>query len=195
MQISSGWAKGARLATPQGDTTRPTAAKVRAAALNILMPLLQEASFLDLFAGSGAMGLEAVSRGARSATFVDQAPGAIKALRANISEVLRRATAQNLIAPELRVHSGPLPVALGRLSAPSSGPFDLVFVDPPYRDVPMLAADILTGLVNLVAPSATVLFESAVGAEAAINTAAQGAWVIVKQRAYGETLLTMLEKT
>ena len=161
----------------------------------MLMPLLHEASFLDLFAGSGAMGLEAVSRGARSAIFVDQAPGAVKVLRANIAEVLRRATAQNLLAPELRVHSGPLPEALGRLSGPSSGPFDIVFVDPPYRDVPQQAVDILTGLARLVAPSATVLFESAVGAEAVLNAAAQGTWAVIKQRAYGETLLTMLEKS
>ncbi|MFV7904247.1 RsmD family RNA methyltransferase, partial [Enterococcus faecium] len=103
MQISSGWAKGMRLMTPRGDGTRPTAAKVRAAALNMLMPVLPGSRFLDLFAGSGGMGLEAVSRGASAAFFVDKAPPALAALRQNVAELTRRAQAQGLTVPHLSV--------------------------------------------------------------------------------------------
>ena len=191
MLISSGWAKGARLATPAGEGTRPTAVKVRAAALNKLMPELPGAQFLDLFAGSGAMGLEAVSRGAARSVFVEQAPAALKALRTNIAEVERRAVSQGLEVPALSVLAGSLPGALAKLR----GPFDVVFIDPPYKDVATLAPQLLGGLVTLTADEAVVLFESAAADAALVVAAAANIWQVYDQRAYGETMLTMLIKS
>lgn len=190
MQISSGWAKGLQLATPRGDTTRPTAAKVRAAALNMLAPELDGARFLDLFAGSGGMGLEAVSRGAASAVFVDQAAPAIAAVRKNIAEMERRAAAQGLARPSLTVLTGAAPAILTRLT----GTFDLIFIDPPYRDVAALAPLLLAALTPFAQTGAVLLFESA-ASEAPILAQPLADWGLLKQRAYGESSLTMLEKS
>ena len=85
MRIVAGRWGGRRLTTPKGLATRPTADRVREALFSILGDRVQDARVLDLFAGSGALGLEALSRGARSATFVESAPAALAALRANLA--------------------------------------------------------------------------------------------------------------
>ena len=191
MHITSGWAKGARLKVPAGEATRPTAAKVRAAALNMLNTVLPGANVLDLYAGSGGLGLEAISRGAASAVLVEAARPALAALRANIAEFERRAQSQALARPELTVLPATLPAGLAKLS----GAFDVILVDPPYKDVAGVVSALLTGLVTLAAPGATLLFESDVSARLSIESAAAPSWVLIKQRAYGETLLTVLEKS
>ncbi|MBM4251453.1 MAG: 16S rRNA (guanine(966)-N(2))-methyltransferase RsmD [Deltaproteobacteria bacterium] len=188
MLISSGWAKGARLQVPPGDATRPTAVKVRAAALNMLAHDLPGAQVLDLFAGSGAMGLEAVSRGAARAVFVEHAAPALKALKANIAEVERRARVQGLDQPPLSVLARSLPESLTALR----GPFDVVFIDPPYNLVSKLAVPLLAGIAGLVAEGGIVLCESAAADAEAIVAAAASGWQVHQQRAYGETALVML---
>jgi 16S rRNA (guanine966-N2)-methyltransferase len=190
MLISSGWAKGARLQVPPGDATRPTAIKVRAAALNMLTADLPGAHVLDLFAGSGAMGLEAVSRGAARAVFVEHAAPALRALKSNIGEVERRAKAQGLDQPPLAVLARSLPESLTALK----GPFDIAFIDPPYNLVSKLAAPLLEGLAGLIVEGGIVLFESAaVDADTIVAAAASGpGWQLHQKRAYGETALVML---
>jgi len=194
LQISSGWARGLRLAAPQGEATRPTAAKVRAATLNRFAADLEGARFLDLFAGSGAMGLEAVSRGARACVFVEKASPALSCLRQNLAEARRRAAAQRLGEPELTVLPLAVEAALPRLAA--HGPFDLVFVDPPYRDVPALAGPLLAALASVTTDGALVAFESAAddGEALAEAAAAGGVWTVLKQKAYGVTMVTVLTK-
>ncbi|HEY9723891.1 MAG TPA: RsmD family RNA methyltransferase, partial [Oscillatoriaceae cyanobacterium] len=85
LAIISGSARGRRLKTLEGEATRPTAAKVRAALMSMLAPWLPEASWLDLYAGSGAIGLEAASRGATRVVLVEQAAPAIAVIRENLA--------------------------------------------------------------------------------------------------------------
>lgn len=131
MRIVAGSLGGRRLAAPGGRSTRPTSDKVREAVFAILGPPPPGAQVLDLFAGSGAMAIEALSRGAATATLVESARGAIATLRANLTElgVTDRAT---VLATDV----------LAYLRGPVRGqPFSWVFIDPPYAST--LAADAL----------------------------------------------------
>src|SRR5688500_5845100 len=120
MRIIAGTLGGRRLQAPAGDDTRPTADRVREALFSILGPPPEGARVLDLCAGAGGLGLEALSRGAASAVFVDADRRAIEALRANIEALGVGATSQ--------VHKGDARTQLRKLA----GPFDWVFADPPY---------------------------------------------------------------
>src|SRR5262245_48215105 len=123
MRIIAGALKGARLVTPRGHRTRPTADQVRIALMDTLMPSLPGASFLDLFAGAGGVGLEALSRGAARAVLVERDADAAAALRRNVTTL--RLARQARVLP---MDSGR---ALNRLAAAGER-FDLVFLDPPY---------------------------------------------------------------
>jgi len=120
VRIIAGSRKGARIFAPKGRDTRPTADRVREAAFNLIGPV-EGATVLDLFAGSGAMGLEALSRGAEVADFVEVSPKSLAALRANADSlgagsaaVIHRADAMRFVE-KLEAHS-----------------YDVAFADPPY---------------------------------------------------------------
>ena len=121
MRIVAGEFGGRRLVVPRDGRVRPTADRVREAWMSILAPELAGARVLDLFAGSGALGLEALSRGAASATFVELAPSSLEALKANI-EALG-------VAHRVTVRRGD---ALRFVQALEPGAFDVAFADPPY---------------------------------------------------------------
>jgi 16S rRNA (guanine966-N2)-methyltransferase len=118
--IAGDWG-GRQIQAPTGRRTRPTTDRVREAWMSIVAPALDGARVLDLFAGSGALGLEALSRGAASATFVENAPAALRALRANLDDLGAAARAEIVRSDALRY--------VGALEA---GAFDLAFADPPY---------------------------------------------------------------
>ena len=124
MRIIAGAARGRRLAAVGGREVRPTGDRVREALFSILGERVVGCRFLDLFAGTGAVGLEALSRGAVFAHFVEESRKARELIQRNI-ELLRFET-------QAKVSSGSLPSALGRLLRNESG-YDLVFADPPYR--------------------------------------------------------------
>ena len=146
MRIIGGAWGGRRIVTPKGTSTRPTSDRVREALFSILGPLDGE-RVLDLFAGSGALGLEALSRGAGSATFVDRAPAAINAVRANLDTVGGEAEV-------LRVD-----VRSFLRDAPGRGAiYDLVFLDPPYGEAVRLGPEL--ELRGLLGPGARVVSES-----------------------------------
>ncbi len=121
MRIVAGSAKGRRLASPAGPT-RPTSDRAREALFNSLTLLvdLEGARVLDLYAGTGAVGLEALSRGAAEAVLVESDRGAVEVLRRNI---------EGVGLPGARVVKRPVAAFL---AAPPGVPFDLVFADPPY---------------------------------------------------------------
>ena len=121
MRIVAGELGGRRLRLPKDGRVRPTADRVREAWMSILGEDLRGARVLDLFAGSGALGLEALSRGAAKATFVELNPPSLEALRANI-ETLG-------VGERVQVHRGDALRFAGGLEA---GAFDLAFADPPY---------------------------------------------------------------
>lgn len=121
MRVVSGTARGRRLAVPGGDRTRPTADRVREAIFNSLHSLgvVVDAAVLDPFAGSGALGIEALSRGAASCTFVEQDRAALTVIRDNI-EMLGFGDRARVVAGD------------GRSFLASAGGFDLLLLDPPY---------------------------------------------------------------
>src|SRR3954468_19260619 len=118
MRIVAGRWRGRRLVAPPGRTTRPTSDRVREALFSILGPLDGE-RVLDLYAGSGAVGLEALSRGAAEATLVERDPAALRALRANVEA----------LGADARVIAGDVAAFL-RSAAQADGHYDLVFLDP-----------------------------------------------------------------
>lgn len=193
MQISSGWAKGMSLAVPAGLATRPTAAKVRAAILNALAPVLDGALVLDVFAGSGALGIEAVSRGARGAVFVEQASAAVTCLKKNLIELERRALKQGLEVPELEVLARSADAAMAR--AQSLGPFDVLCMDPPYKEAEAWLEKLAGPLAAAAAEEALLVVEAgAVDLGALAATIPGFPWRLRREKHYGETTVTVWEK-
>lgn len=149
MRLTGGLDRGRRLIAPRGQRTRPTAAKVREAIFNILGPAT-DGHVLDLYAGTGALGLEALSRGAASVVFVERDHAPLSALRRNIKELGAADRAQVIGAD---VCSG-----LRRLATTSQGRFNWVFMDPPYvKETEGVLAE-LSGS-GLLAPCAVVILE------------------------------------
>jgi 16S rRNA (guanine966-N2)-methyltransferase len=175
VRIISGSLGGRTIRAPRGDRTRPTADKVRQATFNILANLgPPPTAVLDLYAGSGALGLEAISRGAARATFVDHAAESVRCIAANARDLG--------VADRADVIRADLPQALAAALARLRGPFDLVFIDPPYAAgavEPVLAA-----LPPLLAPGALVVVEhdrrSAPGPQI-------GPLSLLDRRRYGDT--------
>ncbi|HEY7614398.1 MAG TPA: 16S rRNA (guanine(966)-N(2))-methyltransferase RsmD [Gemmatimonadales bacterium] len=121
MRIVAGEFGGRRIVVPRDGRVRPTADRVREAWMSILAPELEHARVLDLFAGSGALGLEALSRGAANATFVELAPASLEALRANIDALG--------VGDRADVRRGD---ALRFVHGLDAGAYDVAFADPPY---------------------------------------------------------------
>lgn len=144
MRIIAGIYRSRPLAAPHGMATRPTSDRLRETLFNVLAPRIEGAAFLDLYAGSGAVGLEAVSRGALRVTCVERAPAALKALRANLAALG--------IGSGFRVHAGSVASFLSRCGRDSRDTFDIVFLDPPYD-----AADEYEAALALLGGAATGL--------------------------------------
>jgi 16S rRNA (guanine(966)-N(2))-methyltransferase RsmD len=123
MRIIAGTFRSRALEAPAGLATRPTSDRLRETLFNVLAPRIKGAAFLDLYAGSGAVGIEAVSRGAAQVTFVERAPAALKVLRANLDRLG--------LSEGFRIHTGSVGSFLRRPLAGAAG-FDVVFLDPPY---------------------------------------------------------------
>jgi 16S rRNA (guanine966-N2)-methyltransferase len=156
-RIIAGRAGGTVLAAPPSGT-RPTSDRVRESLFAALesADVLDDARVADLYAGTGALGLEAVSRGAASADLVEQAPAAEKLTRSNAARVLK-AMGGGLPASAVRVHRQ----SVGMFVAAARGPFDLVFLDPPYDLGDGELARVLTALEASLAPGALVVVERA----------------------------------
>jgi 16S rRNA (guanine966-N2)-methyltransferase len=146
--IAGEWG-GRRLVAPPGAATRPTSDRVREALFSVLGERVSGARVLDLFAGSGALGLEALSRGAAEATFVDSAPAALKALRSNLASLGAEAVVRR--ADALRFATN---------AAAAGDQYDLVFLDPPYRLAGRLGAQLSAILPAVIAPGGAVVAES-----------------------------------
>lgn len=154
MRITGGEARGIPLVLPKGDSVRPATDAMRQAVFSSLASRVPGARFLDLFAGSGAYGLEALSRGARGGVFVEKNPKAAACIRQNITAVcksLRRDEADLQV-----VNADATSVALGGAGVP-----DLVFIDPPYEAIAALAAGLFERVGALLAqhPDPVVVFE------------------------------------
>lgn len=154
MRISGGAARGITLAVPRGDLVRPATDGMRQAIFSSLGARVVGARFLDLFAGSGAYGLEALSRGAAGGSFVEQSPKAIRCIRQNIAAVCKSLG---------RDESGLGVIQADARMVPLGGEVpDLVFIDPPYDLIPEAAPVLFERLAAALAtkPDALILFEA-----------------------------------
>jgi 16S rRNA (guanine966-N2)-methyltransferase len=148
MRIVGGRLGGRTVHAPRGRATRPTPERVREALFSVLVSV-EGLRVLDLFAGSGALGLEAMSRGAASATFVDSSAAAIAAIRRNLEELgvdaeVRRQRASAFLERALK----------------DARQYDLVFLDPPYRHATVLGRELSQALQPVLTPGARVVAES-----------------------------------
>jgi 16S rRNA (guanine966-N2)-methyltransferase len=172
VRVVAGVAGGRRLRAPEGRRIRPTSERVREAMFNALgsMDELVGRRVVDLFAGTGALGIEALSRGAASATFVDADQGAIRAIEANLS-----ATG---LGDRARVVHDDVQRFLGR---PGTGPFDLAFADPPYAfaDWAALLDRVPAGLIVI---------------EARSHVEVGDGWRALRSRRYGDTVVTLARR-
>lgn len=182
MRVIAGSAKGHRLSAPPGREARPTGDRVREALFSILAAEVAEARVCDLFAGSGALGIEALSRGAAYAAFVDRAPRAVAAIEDSL--------ARTGLAGRAAVHR----VDAARFChAPSGGPFDLVFADPPYKEPLDRVYQLLDDLraVGGLAGEAAVVIERA-RRDPGLDRAPPGWLAPETERTYGDTVVLIL---
>lgn len=154
MRISGGIARGIPLLVPKGDAVRPATDGARQAVFSSLGARVPGARFLDLFAGSGAYGLEALSRGAAGGIFVEQNAKAAACVKQNIAAVCKSLGRDLRDLTVLQADARIVPLAGG--DAP-----DLVFIDPPYEIIPEIAPALFPRLADALAPkpNAIVVFE------------------------------------
>ena len=155
MRVVAGTYRSRQLVAPRGAATRPTSDRLRETLFNVLTPRIEGARFADLYAGSGAVGLEALSRGAGHCTFVEQAPPAITAIRANLATLG--------IARDFSLEARSVKRSLEHL-ATAQPRFDIVFLDPPYDAAAEYIATlnrIAADAASLLAPDARVVAEHA----------------------------------
>lgn len=170
MRVVAGELRGRRIEAPPGNDTRPTTDKVREAVFNALgsLDLVRDAVVLDLYAGTGALGIEALSRGAASCTFVERDRTALRVLRANLDQ--------------LGVRDRTTVLAGNALAMAPGVPADLVLADPPYGfdQWPQLLAAVRADFVV---------------AEAEQEVPAPDGWTATRAKRYGRTWVTFLERT
>jgi 16S rRNA (guanine966-N2)-methyltransferase len=172
VRVVAGIYGGRRLVAPPGDATRPTSDRVREALFSVLGASISGARVLDLFAGSGALGIEALSRGAATAVFVDSARAAVKAIRANLDALGIEATVLPIAARQ----------AL-RAAADRGEAYDLVFLDPPYRHAAELGRELSEALPAVLALGARVVSESDRRARLELDLP------MTDERRYGDTVI------
>jgi 16S rRNA (guanine966-N2)-methyltransferase len=180
MRITGGQAKGRILASPRGLKIRPTTDRVREAIFNILGQDLSGLKILDLFAGTGCLGLEALSRGALSALFIDNSRQAIKLIKKNLA-LCGYQTSGTVLRSDLRK-------GIPRKHPLIEGPSDLVFLDPPYWN------KLIPSLLDEISKKGVISFGSRVVAESSKSENPQVSvenLQMVDTRSYGDTRISI----
>jgi 16S rRNA (guanine966-N2)-methyltransferase len=178
MRVISGQAKGRRLKGPKGAALRPTAARVKEAIFNILPHSLEGLRVLDLFAGTGNLAIEALSRGAIEAWLVDASPGSVRVLRDNL--------AKTGFSERAKVWTGPVAGIVRRLSTKGER-FNLIFLDPPYE------RGHLGKVIRLIDQGRLLQDEGVLVAEHSVREAVEDHYdglFLRDQRRYGGTLVS-----
>ena len=171
MRVIAGALRGRVLVAPPGRATRPTSDRVREALVSILGDV-SGLRVLDLFAGSGALAIEALSRGASEATMIDSAQTAITTIRANLASL-------GLDAQVHRQHA----LSFLRRAQAADWQYDLVFLDPPYRSVSSFTSRLSSALLPILSPDARAVSESDRRAPLELNLP------LLDERKYGDTLI------
>ena len=179
MRVIAGIARGIRLEEPGDLPVRPTLDRVREAVFSMLTGRIEGARFLDLFAGTGANGIEALSRGAATATLVDSLP--------KVSALIRRNLAKTRLHPNARVLLLDLPQNLHHACDPA-GPYDLIYADPPHAFTDYDALLAAASDAKLLASGGWLLLEHP--ASLPPSEAGHG-FTQVRQRRYGRTMLSV----
>ena len=182
MRIITGKARGAKLVTLEGDATRPTAERTKEAIFSVIRFEIAGARVLDLFAGSGQLGLEAVSRGAAHATLVDQSKDAIRVIHKNV-EKTRLAEDCTVVCAEF---------AEFIRSRRGRDAYDVVFLDPPYAMHAIPAALEALLEARLLKPHALIVCESGEGKPLGEGTALAAKFEVVREARYGKAFVTVL---
>ena len=178
MRVIAGTAKRMALLAPKGQHTRPTADRIKENLFNIIGPYVTGAKFLDLFCGSGAIGIEALSRGAGEAVFVDASKSAVGITQSNLAKVRLPGTVLHMNAVDAIIKLE----QEGRV-------FDIIFLDPPYGlDLLNQALDALSRS-NIISPETLIIAENAKGEQVATSLELQDI------RAYGSTQLMFYMRT
>jgi 16S rRNA (guanine966-N2)-methyltransferase len=170
MRVVAGEFRGRRLAAPRGARTRPTADRVREALFSMLGDV-SGARVLDLYAGSGALGIEALSRGAESAVFVERDPRAVAAIERNLESM---GLAEEVVRQDAV-----------RFLARTEGMFDLVFCDPPYDSASRLAGRLTEHLPDVTSEDARIVTESDK------RNPLELPFPLVTERTYGDTRIAI----
>ena len=178
MRVIAGTARSVALAAPKGTATRPTTDRLKENLFNLLMPTLSGARFLDLYSGSGAIGIEALSRGASTATLVENAPKALEAIRANLKKT-------NL-AEKAEILSMPVECAIGWLEK-NNKLYDIIFMDPPYNKGYIPSTFHWLEKTGLLAENGILATEMPSAEENPLT----GALVLLKEKIYGEIKFTL----
>ena len=181
MRIITGSAKGVRLETLEGDATRPTAERVKEAVFSMIQFDIEGRRVLDLFAGSGQMALEALSRGAREAVMVDKSKQAVAIINKNV--------AKTRFSAESKVFCADFSEYIRRFGAEK---FDIVFLDPPYAAklyAPALEALLTAGMLK---STTLIVCESDTAEIFGGNEALQAKFCEVKVSRYSRTVITLL---
>ena len=176
MRVIAGSRKGHTIAAPRGLDTRPTSDRVRENVFNLDGPL-EEASVLDLYAGSGAMGIEALSRGAASAVFVEQDADAVRTIERNLDQL--RLTGARVVRSDALT-------ALAQEAA-TGRKYDLVLVDPPYGVYPDLQPKLARYLPAVLAADGLLVVETDARVEPELPLSLR------TSRKYGQTRVTVFE--
>jgi 16S rRNA (guanine966-N2)-methyltransferase len=181
VRVIAGRYGGRRLKAPRGRSTRPTSDRVREALFSLLGSV-EGAQVLDLFAGTGALGIEALSRGAARAVFVERDAAALDVLKTNLETL-------NLREPEVEVRRADALAAL-RTARERHETYDLLFVDPPYGDAQAWGRKLSVALPTLLAPAGRVVVESD-RRMPLVLTGEHGSLEVELERRYGDTAITI----
>ena len=179
MRVITGKARGVQLKTPDGLTTRPTADRVKEALFSIIQFDIPGARVLDLFGGTGQLGIEALSRGAKSAVFVDAGEPACKLIRENLRRTKLESDAKVIRSDYLEY--------LKRCR----DAFDIIFLDPPYAEVFLENAMNCIGEIDILQSGGIIVTERPLGKD--LNVELSG-FERSKDYKYGKTLLTIYRK-
>lgn len=179
MRVIAGAARGIPLKTPEGLRTRPTAERVKEGLFSAIQFEIPGARVLDLFAGTGQLGIEALSRGAKSSVFVDTGPEACRLVRENLQRTGLTSQAQVIQADYLQ------------FLAHCQGPFDIIFLDPPYAEVFLENALEKISEIDILGNRGIMVTERPVGKELACHFPG-----LERSRdyKYGKTLITIFRK-
>ncbi len=200
MKITAGLCRGMTLKTAKGQKTRPSSALLREAVMHILRDKIEESFFIDLFAGSGAMGLEALRRGAKYSLFVESAREALTPLKKNLAELLRRLEKDSFNLNKNRktqILARSVQASLELLLKRFAGEVDLVWADPPYPDtLSWLSSKDPGKIYKLLKKKGLFVLESQASDAQKIKNLFKKLdhWQLLQQKSYGESAVSFIEK-